>query len=117
MSQPLELPPLQDVVLDDDTVAQLFFDLGQAAELVGVSVKPLGGRRAAAAEELSLAEAHRALRSRAVAAVQLRYRFADEEWWDTLMPAPAGIRLIRISHTRALAISSSSTEPAPEGTQ
>jgi len=51
MSQPLELPPLQDVVLDDDTVAQLFFDLGQAAELVGVSVKPLGGRRAAAAED------------------------------------------------------------------
>ena len=117
MSQPVELPPVQDVVLDDATVAQLFFNLGQAAELVGVGVKPLGGRRAAAADELSLAEAHQALLGRAVAAVQLRYRFAGEEWWDTLMPTPGGTRLIRISHTRALATPSRSMEPAPEGTR
>jgi hypothetical protein len=26
-----------------------------------------------------------------------------EEWWDTLLPAGTGIRLVRISHTRALA--------------
>lgn len=117
MTEPIDLPPIHDLVLDDATVAQLFFDLGAAAELLGISVKPVGGRRAAAADALTLTDAHHALISHAVAAVQLRYRFAGEEWWDTLLPAPAGTRLIRISHTRALAIPSGSAEPALEGTR
>ena len=54
----------------------------------------------------ALDAAHRAFVAREIAGVQLRYRFAGEEWWDTLSHTPAGIRLIRISHTRALAADS-----------
>jgi hypothetical protein len=54
----------------------------------------------------SLEAALRVLRER-TASVQLRYRHRGEEWWDTLMPSGSGIRLIRISHTRALACSDS----------
>ncbi|MBE7450565.1 MAG: hypothetical protein HS111_17195 [Kofleriaceae bacterium] len=97
-----DLPPLSDVLLDDATVSQLFFDVGAVAELLGVAVKHPGARRAEDAP-LTLDEACRALLAGTVAGVQLRYRHEREEWWDTLARTPAGIRLIRISHTRALA--------------
>lgn len=93
--------PTQDVILDDASVAQLLFDIEHAAELMGVALRSLGARRASSAAA-SLADASRALVDRS-ASVQLRYRHAGEEWWDTLIPLPSGVRLIRISHTRALA--------------
>jgi hypothetical protein len=98
--------PLQDVVLDDAALGQLVFDVEHAAQLIAVVIRPFGVRRAAMAPA-SLDEAYRALRQR-TASVQLRYRFSGEEWWDTLLPLPSGVRLVRISHTRALA-----AEPTP----
>lgn len=93
--------PLQDAMLDAAALAQLVLDVEQAAELIAVMIRPLGARRATMAPA-SLGEAHRALRDR-TASVQLRYRHAGEEWWDTLLPLPSGTRLVRINHTRALA--------------
>ncbi|MBL8625883.1 MAG: hypothetical protein JNK64_31505 [Myxococcales bacterium] len=97
------LPPICDVLIDDATVDQLFFDIGAAAELVAVMLKAPGAQRADDAAP-DLAAAHRALRAGTAAGVQLRYRHAGEEWWDTVVHTPAGFRLIRISHTRALAV-------------
>ncbi|MBZ0237286.1 MAG: hypothetical protein K8M05_33485 [Deltaproteobacteria bacterium] len=95
--------PVHDALLDEPTTRQLFFDIEEAAELVDVVTKGPGARRAdpVAAAMPSLADAQRALASGH--AVQLRYRFGGEEWWDTLVRTSAGVRLIRISHTRALA--------------
>jgi hypothetical protein len=88
--------PTQDAVLDDATVARL--------ELIGVVLRPLGMRRATGGAA-TLADASRALADRS-ASIQLRYRHAGEEWWDTLIPLPAGVRLatsqLRTGHcTRA----------------
>lgn len=97
--------PVQEALLDEATTSQLFFDVAQAAELVDVVYKGPGARRAdpvTAASTPTLADAQRALASGH--AVQLRYRFGGEEWWDTLVRTTAGVRLIRISHTRALAV-------------
>jgi hypothetical protein len=96
--------PVHDAILDAAAVAQLVFDVEHAGELLGLTVKPAGARRAAPAAVMSLAEAHRALIERSVAGIQLRYRFRGEEWWDTLLCAPTGIRLIRINHSVALTI-------------
>ena len=30
--------------------------------------------------------------------VQVRYRFDNREWWDTLCPAGANWRLVRVEH-------------------
>lgn len=100
--------PVQDALLDEPTVRQLFFDIDAAGELVDIIYKGQGARRAQpVAGAPSLADAQRDLTAGQVAAVQLRYRFHGEEWWDTLVRTGAGVRLIRISHTRALAISDS----------
>lgn len=95
--------PLQDVIVDDRTVDQLFFDIAHAGELIAVVHKGPGARRgqgaALTADALELA--HRAFADRELAAVQLRYRFGGDEWWDTLTRTDRGVRLIRINHTRA----------------
>ena len=101
-------PPIHDTMLDDETVAQLFFDVAHAAELVEITIKAIGAR-AAAETQPSLDEAYRALVEGAIAGVQLRYRFAGEEWWDTLIRAPTGVRLVRISHSAALAVEGNTT--------
>jgi hypothetical protein len=91
----IELPPLTDVLLDDAQLAELAFDLEHAAELLDVALRPLGARRAASAARPSLSAALAALAAR-TASVQLRYRYRGEEWWDTLLPGGAGVRLVRI---------------------
>ncbi len=96
--------PVQEALLDEPTTRQLFFDIEHAAELIDVVYKGPGARRADPVPATpSLADAHRALASGH--AVQLRYRFGGEEWWDTLIGTEAGVRLVRISHSRALAVS------------
>ena len=93
-------PPICDVLLDDATVDALFLDVEVAAEFLGATTRATGALRAAT-DPVTLAEARAALATGA--AIQLRYQFAGEQWWDTLTATPAGVRLIRISHTRACA--------------
>jgi hypothetical protein len=93
--------PLQDALLDDAQIGELLFDIAHAAQVVGVTLRPLGVRRADPCEH-TLDGATAALRAR-TASVQLRYRFRGEEWWDTLIPAGSKTRLVRINHTRARA--------------
>jgi len=99
------ITPFQDVILDEATVGQLFFDVAHVAELIGVIHKGPGARRGqdVAVTPGALDAACQAFLARELAAVQLRYRFAGEEWWDTLTRTERGVRLIRISHTRARA--------------
>lgn len=99
---PDALPPVQIAVLDAATVDQLFFDIGAAAQLIEIVVKG-GGELHAEAGPLDLARARDALVSRRILGVQLRYRHAGKEWWDTLMHTDGGVRLVRIEHTFAAA--------------
>ena len=110
---PVPLVPLQEALLDAAMLGQLCFDLGQAAELVAILDR--GARGAAPTPRPATRDGLERVRAELVAgtlaAVQLRYRFAGEEWWDTVTRVPAGFRLLRISHTRALA----AREPSFQG--
>lgn len=91
------LPPLQDAILDPETLEQLFRDIQRHAVVDEVLLK--GGAALMASEKsVPLAEAEQALRERRVAGVQIRYRYEGANWWDTLMHTPQGVRLIRIEH-------------------
>lgn len=89
-----ELPPLDEGVLDDAGLDALLRDISACTQLIEVQVK--GGRqeRAAGAD---LVAARAALRSGA-RGMQVRYRHDGVEWWDTVMRAPAGWRVVRIRH-------------------
>ncbi len=70
------LPPMHDLVLDGAAVDQLFFDLVQAATAIEIIARAPGARRADPAAPWTIDTAHAALRTGALAAVQLRYDFA-----------------------------------------
>ncbi len=93
---PLKLPPLQQAALDATMVGTLFSDLATCARVL--SVVPRRSARTMIDEApVDLASAERGLRDGSFRAVQIRYRYDEREWCDTLMPLPAGAaRLVRI---------------------
>jgi len=96
------IPPLYEAVLDDRALGALVDDLLAVATLLGVSTKGAGARLAAGETDgrprEQLVRAIGALRERAIAGVQVRYRHEGREWWDTLLRVEAGVRLVRICH-------------------
>jgi hypothetical protein len=97
--EPLELPELHQAVLGSAEVDALFADIAALTEVVEVSVK---GRALAGAGEggTTLAIARGALAAGAVCGVQIRYRHRGVEWWDTLLRAQDGVKLVRIEAPR-----------------
>lgn len=95
-SQP-PLPELVDTLLDADTVDQLLRDIASCTQLLEIVPKH-HARGHVGDRTISLDAARDLLRRRAVRAVQLRYRYDDAEWWDTLVVTDTGTRLVRIRH-------------------
>lgn len=91
------LPSLQDAVLDAETLARLVSDIQGLAVVDEVLLKG-GGASMASTQRRTLAEAVDALQRGQVLGVQVRYRYQGQAWWDTLLRAPQGIRLVRIAH-------------------
>lgn len=87
-------PELQQATLDPATFEQLFADLATHTEVLGIHAK---GRATAYAgsEQLDLSSARTALLAGTVRGVQIRYRYQEVEWWDTLLASAGAIRLVR----------------------
>lgn len=92
----LRIPALQQTELDAATLDQLFADLAQCTQILAV-VPRQALRMMVAGEAISLDAAHAALRAGTLRGVQVRYRFENREWCDTLLPLSADrTRLVRI---------------------
>jgi hypothetical protein len=100
MSEQPPLPDLQQSVLDPDTLAQLFSDLGSLTEILEVIPKALAESYVPESSEIGLDEGRRMLLSGVVRGLQIRYRYQGSQWWDTLLPdaASGGFRIVRIQH-------------------
>lgn len=95
MTEAIALAAVQEAVLDDATLRQLFFDLSQLAEVLEVRLK--AAERAYATHSVPTLEAARqAVSTREALAVQLRYRYGNAEWIDTLVRVETGFRLVRV---------------------
>jgi hypothetical protein len=91
-----KLPALQQTVLDAPTLEALFRDLAQCTQILAVI--PKGGPQAYAADRgIDLETARAGLASGVFRGVQVRYRYENQEWCDTLLATPGGVRLVRIS--------------------
>lgn len=102
MSEPApKLPTLQQTVLDAPTLEALFRDLAQCTQIL--AVVPKGAPQAyAAGHGIDLEAARAGLASGAFRGVQVRYRYEGQEWCDTLLATPGGVRLVRISLDEAM---------------
>ncbi len=93
----MPLPDLHQADLDADTLNQLFADIGQLTQVIEVLPK-YRQRDYTPDTPISLDEARDLLRDGTVYGLQIRYIHNDAQWWDTLMPVPNGMRLVRIRH-------------------
>ena len=95
MSEALkELPQLQQVEVDDALLDALVTDLSALTEILCVMPKAGSGR--VLPKTMPLDEGVQMLRGNNLRGLQVRYRYDGDEWWDTLMQTPNGIRLTRI---------------------
>lgn len=92
----LKLPALQQSVLDAPTVAALFRDLEACTEIIAILPKTHATVHIKPTTGLSLADAQAGLTDGSFRAVQIRYRYDSQEWCDTLMATPGGLRVVRI---------------------
>jgi hypothetical protein len=91
------LPEVSEAVLSDDELAALIRDLRACTEIAEIRIKS-GPGSADEHQQSTLDDAAQLLFDRSVRGVQIRYRFDDADWMDTLMPVAEGIRLVRIRH-------------------
>ncbi len=90
---PVEVLPLNEAMLDDDQLAQLFTDIELATEVLEVRLK--GGDVVHSVAGTTLADARQNLAAQTVPAAQIRYAYRGQQWIDTLMRTPLGVKLIR----------------------
>jgi len=88
------LPEMREGQLDAAQVEQLFSDLDSCTQVLAILEK--GGRQDhAKSSQPNLVAARDRFLNREVLAVQIRYRYDNAEWIDTLLHSPTGIRAIR----------------------
>jgi len=96
----LELPDLQQSVLDPGTLAQLFVDLETCTQIVEIIPKAAAKGYVAEETQITLSSAQELLLTGKIRGLQIRYLYQGSQWWDTLLPAPnnEGFRIVRIQH-------------------
>jgi hypothetical protein len=103
---PLKLPDLNLTLLDSAQVDQLLRDIELCAQITEIIPKFAARGQVPDSAAITLPQARELLATRAVRGLQLRYRYEDADWWDTLMLSGDQFRLVRIRHDFS----------APEGT-
>jgi hypothetical protein len=93
-----KLPELHNAILDAAQLEQLLVDIETCAELTEILPKYAEQQRVGDASHVTLAQARELLGTRAVRALQLRYRYENADWWDTVMIAGDRFRVVRIRH-------------------
>lgn len=96
-----QLPPMREACLSDEQVQSLFSDIQLLGSNIQLMQRTFGSQRAHAAEvesaeQLRIAKSE--LLNGRIARVQIRYRWQDSLWIDTLAKQDEGYRLVRISH-------------------
>ena len=93
------LPELNDAVLDPDQLSALFRDYRAYASDMEILLRARPGQVTLPLpmeDAPTLDQARELLQSGGVRGVQIRYRYQEASWWDTLMPVSGGVRLVRI---------------------
>jgi hypothetical protein len=96
-----DLPPMREAVLQNEQIEELFDDIGQWADDIQLMQRRDSSRRAAAARVSSLVQlqaAKSALLGSELKRVQIRYRWNEALWIDTVAVVENGFRLVRIRH-------------------
>lgn len=96
MNQMEPLPAIWDKLLDPATLDQYFKDLAAHAEMISVQEKQ-SPTEYVHENSMDLSAAREKVMSGNARAVQIRYRYEELEWCDTLLCKSSGVKLIRMA--------------------
>ncbi len=97
-----ELPPMREATLSVDQVTALFNDIAQLGTDVLLMQRSTGTQRADATKvdtKTQLETAKSSLLSGKIPRLQVRYRWQDQQWIDTLKRETDGFHIVRIAHS------------------
>ena len=89
-------PTILEAEWDLEQVDALFDDLQQGAEIQHVQVRCISDGRPVD-RSVTLRESQELIHRGTAKAIQIRYRFDEQSWCDTLMVRPSTVRIIRTS--------------------
>jgi hypothetical protein len=92
----MKLPELHSATLDQDAFEALLHDIENCTELLAVIPRFNSRVPVPDLAEVTLERARELVAARAIRGLQLRYRYQDAEWWDTVMVLEEGYRVVRI---------------------
>jgi hypothetical protein len=96
-AQQPQLPALNEANLDWEELDCVLADLDDFANVLSIIGKEAGHENTPRDKRFTgLAEARDLLVSGDVVALQVRYEFADQTWFDTFLREPTGARLVRM---------------------
>ncbi len=96
MNEPeVPLPDLSEGWLDPDSLGQLILDIESLTEVIEVIVKGAPDQFASD-QTIALRQAFAMISTRTIQAMQLRYRWEGELWFDTVMWVPEGLKVVRM---------------------
>ena len=95
---PFKLPDLTTAPLDASQVEQLLRDIEVCGQITEIIPKYASRDHVPEAPNVSLAQARQMLAERTIRGLQIRYRYDNADWWDTLMLTGDLFRLVRIRH-------------------
>ena len=88
------LPPISQATITAGDIEALFSDLRQYAETTHVQIQEQSPTRGDVM--VSLADALRAIQRGSAQRIQVRYKFDESQWCDTLIKSASAWRLVRI---------------------
>lgn len=91
---------LTEAMLEPALFERYFEDLAQFAEVLAILPKRSAQEYSGNTSDWSLEQAREAVRTGSIRGVQIRYRYQDDEWWDTLLCLPTGVRIVRMKQDR-----------------
>ncbi|MBL9082678.1 MAG: hypothetical protein JNK76_12770 [Planctomycetales bacterium] len=100
-----ELPPMREALLSPEQIRELFADIETHAVDILLMQRSPGAARASASRATTtgqLAAARDSLLAGTVPRIQLRYRWDNTDWIDTLENRDTEFRLVRIAHRARL---------------
>lgn len=94
---PPHLPELQQSILDDQTLQQVFTDIDACTKVLQVIPKQTTTGYIEP-RNIPLDHGYNLITQRKLRALQIRYLYDNAEWWDTVISLPQGFKIVRIKH-------------------
>lgn len=94
----IDFPELFQGPLEPQALDRLIADIKVCTEILEIIPKYAATGYVDDTEKVEIDDAVEQLKQGKLRGLQLRYRYEGDQWWDTLIRLPQGVKLVRVKH-------------------